>query len=191
MKYEDSDLVSVLVNLYGSQEAFLIEFQNMIAEKLLGPKEYDFDEEVKSIEYLKARFGEPNLQSCNILIKDVKESKRINNNIHSNSDKVCKKELKTPFMSFERLNFLFVSKGYWPINYEAENFKVPPIMAALFKEYEQYFSKIKSLRKMVCHNNLGCVNLSLTFDNGEFDFKCLPIHATLISYFDEESTCSC
>jgi anaphase-promoting complex subunit 2 len=33
------------------------------------------------------------------------------------------------------------------------------------------------MRKLIWHTNLGHVNLSLTFDNGEFDFKCLPIHA--------------
>lgn len=41
------------------------------------------------------------------------------------------------------------------------------------------------MRKLIWHTNLGHVNLSLTFDNGEFDFKCLPVHAFLISYFDE------
>ncbi len=41
------------------------------------------------------------------------------------------------------------------------------------------------MRKLIWHTNLGHVNLSLTFENGEFDFKCLPIHAQLISFFDE------
>jgi hypothetical protein len=31
------------------------------------------------------------------------------------------------------------------------------------------------------------VALTLSFDNGNFDFKCLPVHALLISYFDETS----
>ena len=41
------------------------------------------------------------------------------------------------------------------------------------------------MRKLIWHANLGHVDLSLTFDNGEFEFKCLPIHAYLISFFDE------
>lgn len=41
------------------------------------------------------------------------------------------------------------------------------------------------MRKLIWHTNLGHVNLTLTFDNGEFDFKCLPIHAVLIGYFDD------
>lgn len=31
VKYQESDLVSILVGLYGSQEAFINEYQNMLA----------------------------------------------------------------------------------------------------------------------------------------------------------------
>lgn len=41
------------------------------------------------------------------------------------------------------------------------------------------------MKKLLWHQSLGHVILSLTFDNGEFEFKCLPIHAILISYFDD------
>ena len=43
------------------------------------------------------------------------------------------------------------------------------------------------MRKLVFHSNLGYVNLALHFNNGSFDFKCSPMHAVLISYFDETS----
>lgn len=42
------------------------------------------------------------------------------------------------------------------------------------------------MRKIFYHYNLGHVNLTLTFDNGSFDFKCLPIQAIMINYFDED-----
>lgn len=42
------------------------------------------------------------------------------------------------------------------------------------------------MRKIIFHYNLGHVNLTLSFDNGPFDFKCSPIQAVLITYFDEE-----
>ena len=48
------------------------------------------------------------------------------------------------------------------------------------------FSKLKAMRKIIWHYNLGHVNLTLTFDNGNFEFRCLPIHAILITQFDEE-----
>lgn len=42
------------------------------------------------------------------------------------------------------------------------------------------------MRKIAFHYNLGHVNLSLDFDNGSFQFKCLPIQAIMITYFDEQ-----
>lgn len=34
-KYSEKDMATILVNLYGSQEAFIAEYQNMLAEKIL------------------------------------------------------------------------------------------------------------------------------------------------------------
>jgi anaphase-promoting complex subunit 2 len=39
----------MLVNLYGSQEAFIGEYQNMLAEKLMSAKDYNIDEEIRNI----------------------------------------------------------------------------------------------------------------------------------------------
>ena len=189
VKYQESDLVSVLVNLYGSQEAFINEYQIMLAEKLLGAKEFNIEEEIKNIELLKLRFGENNLQSCNIIVKDVKESKRIDQNLHANFDNnIAYKRGGQELLSFDKLHAMFASKGYWPINYECENtVKLPAGLSQVFEEYSAKYSKIKAIRKLIWHNQLGFVNLSLTFDNGEYEFKCLPIHAILISYLDETS----
>lgn len=189
VKYQESDLVSVLVNLYGSQEAFLNEYQIMLAEKLLGSKELNIEEEIKNIELLKLRFGENNLQACNIIVKDVKESKKIDQNIHNAFDKALAMTFRVQdLLGFEKLHTMFASKGYWPINYEFDTpFKLPPNLSQIFEEYSGNYSKIKAMRKLIWHYQLGFVNLSLSFDNGEFEFKCLPIHAVLISYFDEKS----
>ncbi len=85
------------------------------------------------------------------------------------------------------MNCLAVSKGYWPINYEtASTFQIPNQFKSVFDEYSLAFSKIKAMRKINFHFNLGHVNLTLSFDNGNFDFKCLPIQAMLITYFDDD-----
>lgn len=41
------------------------------------------------------------------------------------------------------------------------------------------------MRTLLWHHDLGSVSLSLTFDNGEFDFRCLPVHAAIIGYFND------
>jgi hypothetical protein len=36
IKFKESDMVSILMNFYGSREAFIKEYQNILAEKFLG-----------------------------------------------------------------------------------------------------------------------------------------------------------
>lgn len=75
-------------------------------------KNYNIDEEMRNIELLKMRFGESALQTCNIIVKDVKDSKRNDHIIQAK-----KGQNKYDVLSLEQLNCLVVSKGYWPINY--------------------------------------------------------------------------
>jgi anaphase-promoting complex subunit 2 len=121
--------VTVLVGLYGSQEAFISEYQNMMAEKLMGAKDYNIDEEIRNIELLKMRFGESALQVCNIIVKDVKDSRRNDTVIHqrpSNS--------RSASIALSELNCLSVSKGYWPINYEnASTYQLPVDFRQIFE----------------------------------------------------------
>jgi anaphase-promoting complex subunit 2 len=54
----------------------------MLAQKLMGSKDFNIDDEVMSLEKLKQRFGEQTLQACNIIVKDYKDSKKIDNFIN-------------------------------------------------------------------------------------------------------------
>jgi anaphase-promoting complex subunit 2 len=77
----------------------------------------------------------------------------------------------------------FISKGFWPINQALEFYKIPKKIKILLETYGQAFSQIKAMRKIDLHHNLGIVKLSLSFENGDFIFKCQPIHALLILLF--------
>ena len=59
-KSKQSDIISQLVNIYGSPEAFLKVYKTMLEERLLGPN-YEQEEELKNLELLKIRFGEAKL----------------------------------------------------------------------------------------------------------------------------------
>jgi anaphase-promoting complex subunit 2 len=85
----------------------------------------------------------------------------------------------------EKMNCLAVSKGYWPINYEnSTSFELPEPIKKVFEEYAQLYAAKRTLRRIQYHNSLGHVNLTLSFQNGDYVFKCLPIHAVMIGYFD-------
>jgi len=89
------------------------------------------------------------------------------------------------FLNFKKLNAVFLSKSYWPINYDYESFRIPPHLQQVFDQYSQKYSATEAMRKLIWHHSLGSVDLALEFDNGEFNFKCLPTHAILIGYFDD------
>ena len=119
-------------------------------------------------------------------MKDVKESKRVDTNVHT----LFKEQSgSTPLLTIDRVHPLFLSKTYWPINYEfKETFQLPIQMEAIFEEYSKRYEHLKIMRRLLWHHELGSVTMTLSFDNGDFDFRCLPIHAALLDHFDESSS---
>lgn len=73
------DILNTLVNIFDSKEVFVKEFQTFLANRLLARMSYDDDEEVEFLEMLKLRFGESSMQHCEVMLKDVGGSKRVNN----------------------------------------------------------------------------------------------------------------
>lgn len=55
----------------------------MLADKLLQNLEFDTDRDVQTLELLKLRFGEDSLQQCEIMVRDIEDSKRLNQNVRS------------------------------------------------------------------------------------------------------------
>lgn len=105
-------------------------------------------------------------------IKDVKTSRKL----VKNSLGLCNTNLKT----------LIVSTGYWPINYEENLFDYPEEYQKIFNTFEAAYKKKNVIQKLSFHKNLGSVNLKLKFPSGESHFKCQPIQAVLIGFFDKK-----
>ncbi|EEY69744.1 anaphase-promoting complex subunit, putative [Phytophthora infestans T30-4] len=74
------DILRILVNIYGSRDFFVNEYRMMLADKLLQNLEFDTDRDVQTLELLKLRFGEDSLQQCEIMVRDIEDSKRLNGN---------------------------------------------------------------------------------------------------------------
>ncbi len=65
---KSDDILSTLVNIYGSKELFVNEFRLMLADKLLNNMDFDTDKEIRNLELLKLRFGEASLHNCEIMV---------------------------------------------------------------------------------------------------------------------------
>ena len=60
-KRRKSDIISTLVNIYGSQEAFIKVYKQMLDERLLYATNVTYEKELKDLELMKLRFGDANL----------------------------------------------------------------------------------------------------------------------------------
>lgn len=76
-----SDIISMIVDIYGSKELFVNEYRNLLAERLLTQLDFTPEKEIRNLELLKMRFGENLLHSCEVMLKDISDSKRINAHI--------------------------------------------------------------------------------------------------------------
>jgi hypothetical protein len=187
VKYKFSDQTKILVDLYGSEEGFLEEYENHLSETVLLNKKFDKRKELTDIELLKQRFGEFNLLRCNVLLKDIQNSERYNKNCRQYIQ--SKKRDSSPYMGLSQMSLstLIVSTGYWPINSNDTFFNFPEPYAEIFDQYQRNYQSLNHIKKLQFHNNLGSVKVSLTFDAGEEVFKCQPVQAVLIGYFDEDN----
>ena len=76
-----SNIISMLVNIYGSKDMFVNEYKTLLGDRLLSNYSFNMEKEIRNLELLKLRFGDSNLFSCEAMLKDISESKRINTNI--------------------------------------------------------------------------------------------------------------
>lgn len=98
----------MLVDIYGSTDLFLNEYRALLSDKLLALTNYDIDKEVHNVELLKLRFGESSLHNCEVMLKDLGDSKRLDSYVHSESKK-SSAETVVPWLDTKIL-----SASFWP-----------------------------------------------------------------------------
>ena len=186
-KKNKSDIISTLVNVFGSPEKFMEQYKRMLSERKVTNNKFSIENEIKNLELLKIKFGENLLNSCDVIIKDIKESKKLNSN-----------ELKNNL-----IDCLIINKNYWPFlsNNKFEINNINPdldINNTKFKKFlndfkdsiasfKQKFTQKNFSRNLNFYSNVGYVNLTLFFKNGEFNFIVTPLSAMIIKMFDEEN----
>ncbi|KAN0035538.1 hypothetical protein ACTA71_004812 [Dictyostelium dimigraforme] len=169
------DTISHLVNIYDGIDLFINEYRSMLSDRLLSVVDFDLDKEIKNVELLKLRFGDSVLFNCEIMIKDMADSKRLNTQIKS-----CTDELK----EFETL---ILSQLFWP-TLKGDEFKYPKSIEKKMEIYSKEYERIKTPRQLIWKQHLGLVDLDLEIGNGNIQsFQVSPIHATLIMLFGDEN----
>ena len=145
-----ADIISMLVNIYGSKELFVNEYRSLLSNRLLTHCSYDTDREIRHLELLKLRwgglltitsqylsflhrFGEVPLHQCEVMLKDIGDSKRINTQLH-NPDGGCEELQVAAFP----VNSVILSAQFWP-QLRNETLKLPQEVTQAMEVYTKAY----------------------------------------------------
>ncbi|KAJ3947744.1 uncharacterized protein N0V96_001978 [Colletotrichum fioriniae] len=180
---KSEDVIGTLISALGSQDIFIKEFQNIIAERLLSTQ-VEFSQEVRVLNLLKKRFGDNALQNCDVMIKDIQDSKKV--------DSIISKTIRTGVIGPVRkphntpsYHTKILSRLFWP-TMDREHFILPGPVVEGQGQYEGEFERLKSNRKLTWLNNLGNATVSLELEDRTVEKECKTYEAVVIYAFQTD-----
>ena len=178
-KSKNLDVIGSLISLFESKDIFVKEFQNILGERLL-KKEYEFDREIRVLELLKLRFGEAGLQACEVMLRDILDSRRVDTFIHKDV------QLKLDDQDTPELHTRILSHLFWP-SLHSETFLVPPEIEVLQSRYSTGFENLKQSRKLTWLHALGQVTVNLDLEDRTVTEEVQTWQASVIYAFQPSS----
>ncbi|KOB76226.1 Anaphase-promoting complex subunit 2 [Operophtera brumata] len=173
-----NDIISMLVNVYGSKELFVNEYRTLLADRLLAQSAINTEREIRYLELLKLRFGESQLHFCEVMLKDISDSKRINALIQQEKSI---EELNKKFTS----SAMILSAQFWP-PFKDESLELPEEIKQHLEAYTKSFEALKGNRTLSWKPHLGIVNIEIEIGDKKKDFTVSPFNATLIMHFQNK-----
>lgn len=195
-----SDIISMIIDIYGSKELFVNEYRNLLAERLLTQLDFNPEKEIRNLELLKLRFGETLLHSCEVMLKDISDSKRINAHIleaetftsGKNVNKFIYLIIKINFQKFigkvendPSVSALIVSSQFWP-TFKKETMEFPEEINKVFERYKKSYEEYKGNRTLVWTPLNGKVNIEIEINDKKLDLYVTPAQATIIYHFQTQ-----
>ncbi|KAJ1923068.1 Anaphase-promoting complex subunit 2 [Tieghemiomyces parasiticus] len=172
-----ADIIGMLISIYDTREAFVREYQRLLAWKLLDHEGDDLTSSIKNLEMVKLRFGEANLAACEIMVKDVADSKRINQFVQE-------RERTTQSAEPTNLNCRIISHLFWP-TLRPSNLKLPAPLAARRSQFEALYTQFKPARSLHWHTQMGTIDVTVTQADRQLTLTVTPLQATLLHHFSE------
>lgn len=175
------DIISMLVNIYGSKDLFVSEYRTLLADRILSSFNYDTEKELRYLELLKLRFGESHLHFCEIMLKDVADSRRINSHIQATATKSD----DTSKSDTIPLTAMVLSAVFWPA-FREEKLKVADEVQRAMDEYTHGFEALKGMRTLRWKPHLGVVELDVELADRTLSLSVTPAQATAIMHFQDK-----
>ncbi|CAH3109944.1 unnamed protein product [Porites lobata] len=180
-KRKTPDIISMLVNVYGSKDLFVSEYRTLLADRILSSFNYDTEKELRYLELLKLRFGESHLHFCEIMLKDVADSRRINSHIQASAAK----NENTKQSDSIPLTAMVLSAVFWPA-FREEKLKVAEDVQRAMDEYTRGFEALKVMRTLQWKPHLGLVDLEVELADRTLSLSVSPAQATAIMHFQDK-----
>ncbi|KAM4534967.1 anaphase-promoting complex subunit 2 [Fundulus diaphanus] len=182
-KRRSSDIISLLVSIYGSKDIFIDEYRGVLAERLLHQLNYNTAREIRNVELLKLRFGESHMHYCEVMLKDMADSRRINSHIREEESKLSEEE-QPPLA----LSAIILSSEFWPTLKE-EKLELPAVVCQAMEAYTRRYEKLKAMRTLSWKPHLGSVTLDVELEDRTLtNLTVSPIQAAIILHFQEKSS---
>ncbi|XP_036224796.2 anaphase-promoting complex subunit 2 isoform X2 [Bactrocera oleae] len=172
-----SDIISMVVEIYGSKELFMNEYRNLMADRLLTYLDFNADKEIRNLELLKLRFGDSLLHSCEVMLKDLTDSKRINS--HISSDSTYKENKIFDISAFT------ISAQFWP-TFNKESLELPKEIANEFEKYTKAYEAYKGNRTLNWRTVTGRVNILIEIGQRIIEMTVAPTHAIILYHFQDK-----
>ncbi|RPA75810.1 hypothetical protein BJ508DRAFT_311624 [Ascobolus immersus RN42] len=140
-KTRGSDVIGSLLDLHENKEPLVKEIMSYLSIRLLCKdctSDADIEHEIRTLELLKLRIPENTLQSCDVMIKDIIDSRHMDSNILPGLP---------PDTPFPRFHTKILSSLYWP-RLKSETFTPPPPMASALVTYSDRYEKLHPKRKI-------------------------------------------
>lgn len=171
----------MVVDIYGSKEVFVNEYRTLLADRLLNQLDFSPEKEIRNLELLKLRFDESLLHTCEVMLKDISDSKRINAHIHNDTNMDTDAE-----NSGFTLSSLILSSQFWPA-FKNETLELPPELKNVFDKYKKSYETYKGNRTLCWRPVTGRVDLEIEIGNKTLNFGVSPIHAVILYEFQTQS----
>lgn len=171
------DIIGSLISLFENKETFVAELQKLLSERLL--QRQGGHAKVKSLlQLLKARFGETVLQACEVMLRDIIESRTLDMAIHDERSDIVE---AVPDNFHSRV----LSYMYWP-RLSSRTFKVPATVRMAQETYARMFEVLKISRKLTWVQFLGRAVVELEFDDRKLRDEVATWQASVIFAFQSD-----
>ncbi|KAI8453611.1 hypothetical protein BY996DRAFT_4613630 [Phakopsora pachyrhizi] len=165
------DVIESLVSIYETRDGFFKELQNLLASRLLNVKDFDVTQELTRVEILKRKFGEASLQPCDIMLKDMADSKRVDTAVHE-------------FIPEAPIHATIISHLFWP-EIASYSFRLSPELSKLQKTFEQAYKRQKVDRILRWKSQLGSVSIAVELEDRTLNLEVSTLQASVIELFSK------